>query len=235
MDPHRVRDHHGPDRGPRGLTTCHQLVQQIRRDCASNGVSGLTGRPVWLAGRRGDDRGTVGCGSEEEAEQSAEQQAAAKPVSAAARGSLERTRLHNDRPAVDRRAAWRPPEVVTSSVPFARATDFDRGVEQVEGLLEWRSIRCFHIYFDRPAAAGWTTAERAVVPRRAFDRKHCCPGQNAASCSRVSPDKPMLSMVRARSAAKSSPATTDAMWITESMVGVGTDRCRARSVRNTIE
>lgn len=61
------------------------------------------------------------------------------------------------------------------------------------------------------------------------------PGQNAASCSRVSPDRPMLSMVRARSAAKSSPATMEAMWITASMVGVGTDRCRARSVRNTIE
>ena len=60
-------------------------------------------------------------------------------------------------------------------------------------------------------------------------------GQNAASCSRVSPDRPMLSMVRARSAAKSSPATMEAMWITASMVGVGTDRCRARSVRNTIE
>ncbi len=61
------------------------------------------------------------------------------------------------------------------------------------------------------------------------------PGQNAASCSRVSPDRPILSMVRARSAAKSSPATMEAMWITASMVGVGTDRCRARSVRNTIE
>jgi len=61
------------------------------------------------------------------------------------------------------------------------------------------------------------------------------PGQNAASCSRVSPDRPMLSMVRAGSAAKSSPATMEAMWITASMVGVGTDRCRARSVRKTIE
>src|SRR5215475_15287951 len=45
----------------------------------------------------------------------------------------------------------------------------------------------------------------------------------------------MLSMVRARSAAKSSPATLEAMWITASMVRVGTDRCRARSVRNTVE
>lgn len=60
-------------------------------------------------------------------------------------------------------------------------------------------------------------------------------GQNTASCSRVIPDRRMFSMVRARSAAKSSPATMDAMWITASIVGVGTDTCRARSVRNTIE
>jgi len=36
-------------------------------DCASHGASGLTGRPVWLAGRRGHDRDTAGCGSEEDA------------------------------------------------------------------------------------------------------------------------------------------------------------------------
>jgi hypothetical protein len=61
------------------------------------------------------------------------------------------------------------------------------------------------------------------------------PSQYTASCSRVRPDRPILSIVRARSVAKSSPATIEAMRMTASMVGVGTDRCRARSVRNTIE
>ena len=45
----------------------------------------------------------------------------------------------------------------------------------------------------------------------------------------------MVSIVRARSAATSYPATMEAMRITASMVGVGTDRRRARSVQNTIE
>ena len=41
--------------------------------------------------------------------------------------------------------------------------------------------------------------------------------------------------LRARSPAKSRPVTTDARWITASIVGVGTERCRARSVRKTSE